>query len=1302
MKFTSFLTAVFAGALLPLTLGALDIMDGVMYAVPAPSNVKIDGKLKDWDSAGKEWLTVSRDVADRFSGDVMVMYDDNALYLAADILTGGGPMKNTNKPGEKPWIGHNLEFRCIATPKAPHPLRIARNDRNDPSVKAYAPFIKTMAIWMETVTRTPHITIQDGPPYQGEMIHDPQGIQLAFGETGNPDRYQMEARIPWTLLGVKDGKNPFRPGQAMTAFWTVLWPQSITQRAEALRTAPTTGFGWAWHGVEKWGRIVFAPNNKLPRRNPDLATYLAQTEKAPDCDSFTVQMPCDGMLSVNIFGKDGSILREIAGGEPHRKGPVTLYWDGFDWRGNKMPVGEYTWKAYVHDPLKVSFTGAAGTSAKIPYETQDGRGNWGGNMGPATAVSSDEQGLYYLWGSNEGGHSIVKTDFDNNVLWRTTPYVIEGGYGPHTAIGANRRYVYVLSGWFNTFLTRYDAKTGLTAPFGSRRFLTLDSFGKTPPQQLDWNTPMPSANSVAVTDTELFVPLHYKGKILVFDAETGALKRTLPCEWARGVALDRNGDLYVLTMRDTNGWHNRGAELHRFAKAQGKSRVVMRLPGQLQNPWGITIHDGKFYISDNGYSNQIWIASKGKILGTLGREGGRPWFGKYDPTGLLHPAGIHIDRFGKLHVAQAAIPSVFQKYDAGTLSLEGELFGEVGYCPPSWPDCDDPLLVYVKDYFSNGLIRSRLKGDGSSSGTEAYWRFSKMDWPYALRNWLSNYKVPRVFRGPGGLKYMFAAGLDANPAVLVRVEGDTLKPVNSFGTDGIRTGLEVWSDRNGNGKIDPEELRIIPKLAGRVLDAKWRAQASKVDDRGNIYLTASDNKVYFIPFLSQGRNGCMQWDFDRSKILVQEIIPGARTPLFYTAREQITGIDEDSRGNLYLSFNTNLKYASPEWTSKLKFGLGHTGRFNAVKIVSFDPQGRQRFLVGRKATGVLRNGEMYHHWTQAGMLGDHYVAVGSEWTPFTLYTSDGFFVQSLLADPNRGETPSPFSLGGGETFAGQLRYFPERSEAYLYTGNTHGMVYRIEGLDKEGIVKGEKRFSGKMKLTRHLDPFAEKTETAKVIFEPLHDPLRTGEWKRSVVLNDNSGHPLADVSFGYDKEFLYARFLVRNPKKFVNRADDPAMAFKMGDSVGFYLGRPGAKGPVDPVRILATILKGKAVVIGYFPKAVTGKLPYEYFTSAGGRVKYEFAGILPGARALYRPTAGGYVFELAVPRALLPDYEFRKGGKIALEAEVLLSGNGIRGLQTLSRNHLFTPRSAGQAKMVDDIPSEARIYPQYMQNAEIR
>ena len=63
---------------------------------------------------------------------------------------------------------------------------------------------------------------------------------------------------------------------------------------------------------------------------------------------------------------------------------------------------------------------------------------------------------------------------------------------------------------------------------------------------------------------------------------------------------------------------------------------------------------------------------------------------------------------------------------------------------------------------------------------------------------------------------------------------------------------------------------------------------------------------------------------------------------------------------------------------------------------------------------------------------------------------------------------------------------------------------------------------------------------------------------------------------------------------------------------------------------------------------------------------------------------------------------WKPGNRIAFEAEVLLSGNGVRGLQTISRNHLFTPRSAVQAKMVDDIPSEARSYPEYFGTAVIR
>jgi hypothetical protein len=57
---------------------------------------------------------------------------------------------------------------------------------------------------------------------------------------------------------------------------------------------------------------------------------------------------------------------------------------------------------------------------------------------------------------------------------------------------------------------------------------------------------------------------------------------------------------------------------------------------------------------------------------------------------------------------------------------------------------------------------------------------------------------------------------------------------------------------------------------------------------------------------------------------------------------------------------------------------------------------------------------------------------------------------------------------------------------------------------------------------------------------------------------------------------------------------------------------------------------------------------------------------------------------------------------LALEAEVLVSGSGQRGFQTLSRNHLYTPRDAGAPNMVDDIPSEARLYPQYWGEAVVK
>ena len=112
--------------------------------------------------------------------------------------------------------------------------------------------------------------------------------------------------------------------------------------------------------------------------------------------------------------------------------------------------------------------------------------------------------------------------------------------------------------------------------------------------------------------------------------------------------------------------------------------------------------------------------------------------------------------------------------------------------------------------------------------------------------------------------------------------------------------------------------------------------------------------------------------------------------------------------------------------------------------------------------------------------------------------------------------------------------------------------------------------------------------------------------------------------------------------------------------------------------------------------------PFEYYTPAGGRHKFAFVGVLEEATARIRKTADGYTVEMAVPRATFEGLSFRPAEKLAFEAEVLVSGFGQRGFQTLSRNHLYTPRDLGAPNIVDDIPSEARLYPRYWGEAEVK
>ncbi|MFW5857938.1 MAG: FlgD immunoglobulin-like domain containing protein, partial [Planctomycetota bacterium] len=1047
---------------------ALDATDGEMVAVPAPegATVVLDGKLDDWDLSGKEWFTISEVIADRFSGDVAVMYDDEALYICGEILTSGGPLVNTNKPGERPWLGHDVEFRFVVDPDLPYPLKLASRDKTDP--RNHPGKIKTVTLWQETVSQTPNLTIADGPPYGNKLVN-PDGAEVVFKEYKDPDRYIMEARLTWKVLGIEDGKNPFEPGEAMTAHWTVIWPQGTTQRAAFLETASTGSFGWAWWSVPKWGRIVFSKTNNIEPRRPGLEAYLAEAAKGKGT-AFEIDLPATKKVSVSIVGEDGRIIRELIGGELRPEGTSKVYWDGYDWLGNPMPKGEYTWKAYAHDGLRLEFMGAVGTSAKRPFETKDGKGNWGAIGLPPMDVASDASGQYFLWLGTEGGRVLVKTDKQGEILWRITPNTPRHGtYGPFVSCASNGKYVFVVAGWRNNELVRIDAETGLYAPFSEEEGCLILTSGGAEVPRLSTVSPLPQTVGIAVSETEIFVPQYYDNRVVVYDVETGEEKRSATVKHPRGVCLDENGDLLILSQREKD---RRSAQLMRWRS--GRPEVERRgtsLGIHGGDIWDVTLDaEGRIYVSEVRATHQVWVYNRhGVHVGWIGERGGRGYGGTYDSAFLRNPAGLHVDEADNLFVAQASSPCVFQKYAIGDPQqpegaepaapnsaqfpigenrLVREWFGDVGYSPATWPDATDPLLVYSAGHA--GLIRAKLKGDGSSGGVDAYWNFEKMEYPEAFHHFGGGYRTPDCVLGANGVQYMIANPMGGAAAILT-VEGATLTPINyikpargRLRTIAVAPGLEAWSDRDHDGRVDPDEVTRIHSLAGHSLGdrlddrANWQFGPVDLDPDGNLRFTDSENRAYFVPVDRIDDFGVLSWKWDEARVIAEEIVPFLKSSrIGYSPRTGIFGIEPDADGSLYFTFTTSgrgTEYASKEWTEHHLLGLGHTGGKAMVKWTKFGPDGKRLWLAGRKATGVAKPGEVYHHWGQAGVIGDGYLVGASEWNTQAVYTPDGFFVDTLFSDPNEGLDPGPFNIGGGETFAGKAVWYPERGEAYAYTG----------------------------------------------------------------------------------------------------------------------------------------------------------------------------------------------------------------------------------------------------------------------------
>lgn len=1275
-----------------LTARAADLSGGMMRALPVAAGKApvIDGDLRDFDLRGGEPMWMLPATVEQYSAQIGLLYDDQALYIGGRVALPNRPMRNPNSPIDAFWWGDLVQLRLIADPSTAFPGdkdALKNNER-----------VFHLSLWKNTQTGQDYLDLNSGVNFDKGEVVNPPGTSVKIVQHGTSD-YTLEARIPWSALRAPGGRNPFRAGQKMTGIIEAGWGDNTYRVAGVYRQNPGV---FAFGQPDKWGQIEFAsPGEAITPRPSPLQAVRALTSEASPAQGATgvpieLNLPAPAKVSVNILGPRGEVLRELIGGKALPKGKTTLFWDGRDQWGAALPPGRYRFGAYSHDGLRAEYFGSVGTSGNPPYDTPDGRGAWGGDHGPPMDCAADATGLYFLWYSAEQGRALVKTDYQGRVLWRKTPFV-GGGFGSFITVAANGQNVFLILGENKPQLVKLDAGTGQLLTWGDdAKATTISISAADAPRVPDESVPLKSAETagLAASADEVFVPVASQNKIRVLDARTGNTKRELDAPEPRGVALDPSGRrLFFVSYHPDDMIGARRAQIMSMNLDGGDRKLVVA--ANLVAPWDVAVDArGRLYVSDLGPNQQIKTFSPdGALLRTMGAPGGRPRVGRYDGNSFLLPAGLFVDARGELLVSESAPPRVMSRFDAASGTLLNRWFGPGSYATTNVPDPDNPRTQFYSIGYE-GFARATIPAKGGIGTPDAVYD------PVAagiegFANLLDTMNMPQVTRLSNGVKYLIS---DSQPHGIARLEGDTLQPVGrarvlDFDAEGA--GVELWSDRNGDGHIDASELTGVTKLRDGTPMPRLASEIGSMwmNPRGDIFLVSGANSVIRIPARGFLKNGAIEWDAARAETAIPEVLPGAKA-LFTSQRYGILGVRQAQSGDFYAIFSAqDAPYATPELTRQMREGLGWTALVDAVKVAHYAPNGQLLWMAGRKATGVANEGEMYHHWGMGELVGDPkapYLAACSEWGNITFYTHDGFYVDTLFDVAGRGGRGGPYAFGG-ETFSGTTHDYGGKVWAYSV-----GHAYQVEGFEN-GHVRGERRWNGEVLLDRVYN-----TQTTQRDESPLGiarwnggNALDDATWNAvpaRQILRDNA--KLATVQLAQDAQALHARFVVSDPTPLQNAADTPLLAFKWGDAVALDLGPQGERGDnetrLGDVRLIAARVGGRDVLVALKPRTGGGKRPNEY-TSPVGRAAFEFAGEVPGAQVQLRPIAGGYEAIWSVPRSFL-ELDLSPGQTVRADAEVLLSGAGARGTQVVERRFLFHPRTS-QTTMTDDIPTEARLYP---------
>ena len=713
---------------------------------------------------------------------------------------------------------------------------------------------------------------------------------------------------------------------------------------------------------------------------------------------------------------------------------------------------------------------------------------------------------------------------------------------------------------------------------------------------------------------------------------------------------------------------------------------------------------GKFYVGVAGTQQQVRVfTASGKPAGTIGRAGGRQLLGTWQADGLYAPNSITVDnKTHRLWVAESdAFPKRISVWNLSDGALVKDFYGATPYGAPG--GAINPLDPNVMVGVGCEWLLDPATGQAKCTGI-----FDRVEHGYAA-----------FCPGTNGRLYLSVNFEVAHNLCGVRIFERTSEGVYKMRAEwrpdyGAQT-TAVWSDINGDGKKDPDEITTLPytvrlhgnpgwsqninpadmSLYGALQDAmsvkRMSAATLEIPD-GEVKATQTDfKKVYRYKPAGFTACGAPKWDLAAPLDLSyawSEALHGAGYGMRPSADNRLLVTVEANDFRCY-----DLTTSKQLWSYPNTFYHVHGSHLAPPPI-----SGLTRGAFG--LVGIFKTPQLGTVWALNGNCGEWYLLTEKGYYLGRLFQGDVMKMHyPELAVPGADMTNAP-SGSGGEDFGGSLTQTPDGT-VYIEAGKTALWNLLATGFDKVAVTgKGKVVIDTKDVELARLQQEAQLQTAAGTKFASVKHltPTFTGMPRKdfagvTALSYDKGATSAVQTTLASDEQALYLAWDVTDNTPWINGATEPAQLYLGGDTVDFQFGSDSkasskrTEAVAGDFRLSIGNFRGKPTAMLYRNVSKV-KQPMAFSSGVIAHYPMDYVGQVADARitVTIRPDKKGYIVEAAIPWTAL---DFTPQADLKYRGDTGVTYGDESGTRTRLRVYW----SNQETGLVDDAVFEIKMLP---------